>query len=173
MTDEKDAALALVKSSLARTRVAQIVLALFVVGLGYLISLAPDETSGLGMKIAAFGMAGFFGVIAAVLFYVALVKNSPSRSALVIALRDRPDDVVWLYQQDIEVSVNGIPGPVRDCNVIAKLADGSTVAMTVAKGRADALLDALARLAPAAAKGFSEEREAEFKRDPRAVAHRA
>jgi hypothetical protein len=54
--------------------------------------------------------------------------------------------------------------------VTTRLADGSTIAITVKKEKADELLAVLSALAPRAAVGFSEEREGQYKADPRSVA---
>jgi hypothetical protein len=169
MNAEQRTSLAVVRSALGRARVAQVVLGVIVAGLGWLFTLSLDETSTLGAKILVFCMTGFFALIAGVLFWVALYKSSPSRSPLIVALVERPDDVVWLYRQDTAVKVDGIDAPVVDTNIIARLADGSTVAITVKKTGASALMDALQVLAPAAATGHSDEREAQFKRDPRSL----
>jgi hypothetical protein len=169
MKSERDASLALVRRALARARVAQIVLGVVVAALGWLFTLALDAESTLGKKILIFGMIGLFAIMAGGLFWVALFKTSPSRSPLMRALIHRPDDVVWLYQQDTTVQANGIEAPVADTNIMARMADGSTVAVTVRKPDGPALMRALQTLAPRAATGFSEEREARFKIDPRSL----
>lgn len=170
MSTDREANLATVRAALGRARTMQLGLAVFVAAMAWLFTLSLDEKSTIGSLVLVYGMTGFFVLIAAVLTWVALVKNSPARSPLVVALRDRPDDVVWLYIQDIKVMVSGVDAPVRDCNVTAKLADGSTVAITVHKSKADPLMAALTALAPGAVVGFSDELEARFKANPRSVA---
>jgi hypothetical protein len=170
MTPEQASSLALVRGALGRARIAQVVLGLVVAGMGWLFTFSLDESSTLGSKIGVGVMSSFFALMAGVLFWVALFKNSPSRSPLVRALAEKPDTVVWLYQQDIDVQVNGVQAPVTNANVIVRLADGSTVAITVHKTKAASLMAALQTLAPQAVSGYSEEREALFKRDPRALA---
>jgi hypothetical protein len=166
MTPEHAAALSLVQSSLGRSRRGQMVLATIVAGLAWLCTLGIREDATFGRTLMTYGVIVFFGLMAVLLFWVALFKNSPTSSPLVVALRQNPDHVVWIFQQDVKVDVDGIPAPVRDANVISRLRDGSTVAMTVAKGDAPALLAALAMLAPRAATGFTTEREEQFKKDP-------
>lgn len=169
MNPDRQAALSLVTRSLSSAGVAQIGLGIFVLGFAYLFTLPVDETSTIAGMALAYGMSAFFVLIAGVLFWVALFKSRPSRSPLVRALRERPDDVVWIYRMDTNVSVGPIDAPVLQCNVVAGLADGSTVAMTVRIPAADDLLLALHTLATRAAVGFSEERQATFGRDPRAL----
>ncbi len=99
--------------------------------------MAPAGES-VGYSIAAWGMVAFFALIAGTLAWVALVKQNPRRAPLVVALRDRPDDVVWLYRKDFAVAMDGVRVSdavpvVRDCNLIASLADGSTCAIVVGK----------------------------------------
>jgi hypothetical protein len=65
--------------------------------------------------------------------------------------------------------VSGVEAPVRDANVVAKLADGGTVAITVAKAKAADVMAAIVALSPHAATGFDPEREAQFARDPRSL----
>ena len=169
MKPDRRASLALVRHALGRARFAQVGLGVFVAGLGWLFTLALDEKSGIGARILVWGMTGFFALIAAVLFWVGFFKSSPSRSPLVHTLMNQPDDVVWLYQQDAALQMNGTEVPVADTNIVARLANGSTVAITVNKKKAATLMNALQSLAPRAAIGFSEEREALFKLDPRAL----
>ncbi len=69
----------------------------------------------------------------------------------------------------VKVTMSGIETPVRDRNVFVKVADGSTTAITVHKAREGELMNALHVLAPRAATGFSQEREAQFKCDPRSL----
>ena len=170
MTTANDPSLALVQSALGRSRLALVVLAIVVAGLAWLCTLGVHEDGTLAARIMAWGVVGFFALLSVLLLWVAIYKNSPSRSPLVVALRNRPTDVVWIYQQDVAVNVHGIAAPVRDANVIARLRDGSTVAITVSRNAAPALLAALAALAPSAAVGYSSEREAQFEKDPQSVA---
>jgi hypothetical protein len=170
MTADRHANIQTVRAALGGARARQIGLAIFVAAMAALFTLAIDADSTLGAKVMVYVMTGLFGSLAAALVWIALVKSDPDRSPLMAALRDRPSDVVWLYVQDVKVDVDGIDAPVRDCNVTARLADGSTVAITVNKAKADGVMAALAALAPAAVVGFSEEREARYKADPRSVA---
>jgi hypothetical protein len=162
--------LALVSGALGRSRRAMVILAVVVFGLGGLCSLGLDEHPTMGAIVMVALVAGFFALLGVVLLWVGFVKNSPQRSPLVVALRERPDDVVWIYPQDVTVDVDGIAAPVRDSNVIAKLRDGSTVAITVNRSQAAALFGALTALAPGAATGFSEARQAQFKASPGSLA---
>jgi hypothetical protein len=159
-----------VSAALGRSRRALVILAVVVFGLGGLGSLALDEHPTTGAVVLVALVAGFFALLGVVLLWVGFVKNSPQRSPLIVALRERPDDVVWIYLQDVTVDVSGIAAPVRDANLIANLRDGSTVAITVQKAQAAALFDALAALAPGAATGFSEARQSQFRASPASLA---
>ncbi|MDB4932804.1 MAG: hypothetical protein JWM10_5288 [Myxococcaceae bacterium] len=170
MAASREENLTLVSAALGRSRRAMVILAVVVFGLGGLCSLALDEHPTTGAIVIVALVAGFFAMLGVLLLWVGFVKNSPQRSPLVVALRERPDDVVWIYLQDVAVDVSGIAAPVQDANVIANLRDGSTVAITVQKSQAPALLAALAALAPGAATGFSEARQAQFKGSPGSLA---
>lgn len=170
MVASREENLALVSAALGRSRRAMVILAVVVFGLGGLCSLALDEHPTTGAVVMVALVAGFFAMLGLLLLWVGFVKNSPQRSPLVLALRERPDDVVWIYQQDVTVDVSGIAAPVQDANVIANLRDGSTVAITVNRSQATALLGALTALAPGAATGFSEARQAQFKASPGSLA---
>jgi hypothetical protein len=151
MTTEQREALALIRSSLGRARVAQIILGLVFAGFAWLFTLAGETT--LGGKILMVTMTAFFMLVAAVLFWVALFKVSPSRSPLVRALVERPDDVLRVYEQAVQVEVHGVEAPTVDTNVMVQLADGSTVGITVNKAVAPRLVEAIRLLAPRAAVG--------------------
>jgi hypothetical protein len=170
MTAEREANLQKVRAALSRARAMQLGLAVVMAVLSGVVTLALDANASTGGRILVYAFAALFGGLAALFVWVALVKSSPDRSPLMVALRERPDDVVWLYVTDVRVNVSGIDAPVRDCNVTSRLADGSTIAITVKKERAEELLAALSSLAPRAAVGFSEEREKQYKVDPRSVA---
>jgi len=168
MTSDREANLQKVRAALTRARTMQLVLAVVMAGLAGLV-FAYDGEGTTGSRIFLYAFAALFAGFAGVFLWVALVKSSPERSPLIVALRDRPDDVVWLYVTDIKVDVSGIEAPVRDCNVTSRLADGSTVALTVHKSKADEVLAALVALAPRATVGFSEERAKQYEADPRSL----
>ncbi len=170
MAASREENLSVVTAALGRSRRAMVILAVVVFGLAGLCSQGLDERPTTGAIVMVALVAGFFTLLGILLLWVGFVKNSPQRSPLVVALRERPDDVVWIYQQDVTVDVSGIAAPVQDANVITNLRDGSTVAITVHKSQVTALLAALSALAPGAATGFSEERQAQFKASPGSLA---
>src|SRR5260221_13367707 len=130
MAEDRERNFQTVRSALSRARAMQLGLAIFLAAIAATCGFAFEGDS-TGARVMTYALMAFFGGLAALFLWVALVKTSPDRSPLVVALRDRPGDVVWLYVQDVKVDVSGIDAPVRDANVTARLADGSTVAITV------------------------------------------
>lgn len=169
MTAQRETSFETVRAALRRSRAGQLVLAGVLAAIAGLSTFGIDGDATTGDRVKTYGVTAFFGLVTLALVWSALVKSSPDRSPLMVALRTRPDDVVWLYVQHFDVNVGGINAPVRDCNVIARLADGSTAAITVSKAKADEVMAALIALAPRAVVGFSDEREARYKVDPRSV----
>jgi hypothetical protein len=169
MDAERRTSLAVVRRALGRARLIQLGFAVFVAVLGCIPLIGFDDRPTLTSKIVVGGIGGFLLLLAAVSLWAALVKSNPNRSPLIRALLEHPDDVVWLYESETAITVNGIEAPVSDTNIIAGLADGKTIAITIKKPNAAALLDALKALAPRATIGFTPERQAQFKRDPRSL----
>jgi hypothetical protein len=154
----------LIRRTLARNRrIFNIVGAVLVV-FGFLIlygslSDKPDEPG------AAWLMFGLFLGIGALMIWFAWAKCSPERSPLLIALEQHPSDVAWFYYQ--EVFVNGIKSP--SCNVcVYTVGRKAPHAINVQNRKRDEFLLALRTIAPHATEGYSKEREAQFKKDPRA-----
>jgi hypothetical protein len=158
-----------VRAAITGARGASIAVAVLTLGLGALIALGQDADATTATLVIAWSFGALFGAVGVLLFWVALVKLSPSRSPLLVALRERPSDLVWLYTQDVVVRAGGATLPPRNCVVYAKLADGSTVGVSVKKAKEQEMVGALRELAPAAVVGYTPEREARFKRDPRSV----
>ncbi len=159
-----------VRSAVTGARVASIAVAVLTLGLGALMVFAQDADATTTTLVLAYAFGGLFGLVGVLLLWVALVKLSSSRSPLLVALRERPTDLVWLYTQDVVVRAGGATLPPRNCVVYAKLADGSTVGLSVKKAKEAEIVGALRELAPGAVFGHSPEREARFKQDPRSVA---
>jgi hypothetical protein len=163
------AQLAVVRSALARARNAQLLIGGVLFAFA---SIGAGSFNGEGRtstKLVSTLCLILLTSAAVILFWVALTKSNPNRSRLVLALRNHPDTLVWIYAQDIASGTESGPARIRDRNVYVKFADGSTVALTVRKERADRLFEALKTLAPGVAEGFTAEREEQFKRDPRSL----
>ncbi len=176
MPIDDERAFQIVRTAISRTRRGLLIVGLGMLAFGGLFAsmlVRPDAVGiapGIGGLLIIGSFALFFGLIGGAMCWTALVKQRPDRAPLMIALRNRPELVVWIYAQDVEVIVEGIRAPVGDRNVIAKFADGSTIALTVKKEQADELLAALAQLATDATTGFTPEREEQFNKEPRSLA---
>jgi len=84
---EQEQSLEQIRKALGATRAKTLVLAIVVFGFAWPMLQAggPDATlAGSSPRMR----------------WVALVKSHPDRSPLVVALRDRPEHVVWIYTQD-------------------------------------------------------------------------
>jgi hypothetical protein len=73
-------------------------------------------------------------------------------------LRARGQDVVWMYALVVRNKATSW--------ILLRMADGSLVRLPAKFGAEEALLQALGRHLPRATTGFSEEREAQYRRDP-------
>jgi hypothetical protein len=162
----KEERLAVVAAALGRTRRASVILACVVLALA---GIAAGNVRSNAFVHWVIG--GFFAAVAMGLLWLGLVKNSPARSPLMRALRQRPDDLVWVYCKEFSVSVHGaeVPGVVRDVNIVANLVDGSACVLVVHKDRAREVLSAISAVAPRAATGYSDARQEEFRCDPRSL----
>jgi hypothetical protein len=169
MGAEQTPAYQTVRSAVASGRVAMIAVAVLTLGLGALIVLGQDDDATATLMIVAWVFGILFGVVGVALLWVAAVKLSPRRSPLLVALRERPADLVWLYTQDVVVRVSGAALPPRNCVVHVKFADGKSLGLNLKKTKEAEVLGAIRQLAPSAVFGYSPEREARFKQDPRSM----
>jgi hypothetical protein len=163
------AQLAVVRSALARARNAQLLIGGVLFAFASIGAGSFNSEGKTGSKLVSTLCLILLTSTAVILFWVALTKSNPNRSPLVLALRNHPDTLVWIYAQDIASRTESGPARIRDRNVYVKFADGSTVALTVRKERAGQLCEALKTLAPGVAEGFTPEHEEQFRRDPRSL----
>ena len=68
----------------------QLVLAVVMAGLCGLVAFVLDADATIGARLLMYGFAALFGGFAAMFVWVALVKTSPDRSPLMVALRELP-----------------------------------------------------------------------------------
>jgi hypothetical protein len=124
-------------------------------GVGWL-----DPSAGMGVQL---GLAIPFGIIGLLLLFVAF---RPAASHPVIRLlRERPQDVVWVYPAT--QSVNGVPSQTF---LNFGLVDGSSKALAIgAKNDPKPLLELARSSIPHATFGFSPETETRFKESPAAL----
>jgi hypothetical protein len=85
-------------------------------------------------------------------------------------LRERPQDVVWVYEQPVALSRNGVVIRTTYVACIA-LVDKTleTLDLGVKSADCDAEIALAAARVPRATVGFSDERMAQFARDPRSL----
>jgi hypothetical protein len=163
-----------------------------------LVALAMRKTLVIGLLIGgiavvvaiviavfAGGRSGWVALVPAVIgaALVARVLLSNQRVAIV---RDRPADIVWIFAEQIESRPSRFtegtpfdpdsdaavqPGPMVNYtySVNVYCADGRGWSLVVARDDVKPLLDALARLAPRAARGFTKELERTYRDDPRSL----
>jgi len=82
--------LEIVRRALVHTRNAQLIVGAAMFLFAALFATAFDSHATTAKQLTALGPAAFFGLVGALMLWVALVKNDPDRSPLLLALRDRP-----------------------------------------------------------------------------------
>jgi len=139
-------------------KVAGVVIAFVCFGIGALGF--ADDTAGLGIQL---GLAIPFGLIGLALLYLSF--RPASKHAAIVLLRERSQDVVWVYSST--QSVNGVHSQTF---LNFALSDGKQRMLAI--GKATDPQPLLARLhgsLPQATFGYSPELEAQFKRQPSAL----
>src|SRR5271167_2049018 len=103
--DKREQHLSVVKAALGRSRRASVLVALLMLGIAAIIRPGLEDLLTRSV-VLAWGVTACFAAVSAVLLWVGFYKNSPRRSPLIRALREDPDAVVWLFQQDVQVSLH-------------------------------------------------------------------
>jgi hypothetical protein len=78
-------------------------------------------------------------------------------------------DVVWVYPHETRVRINFITPVTVSNDVVIACRDGRCFYLPIPLGTADRLLSTVRALAPTAAVGYSADRDAKFRRDPRSL----
>lgn len=134
-----------------------------------ILAIVYDDTATRGMAIGLGVFAGVCGLLEVWAVYKVAQHWVPERAPVARILLDRPDDVVWIYVQEVQGQAYGVQ--MRKHNIKLALADGRTLlTLSVPHKRKDELLELLARLAPRAVFGYSRELAKRYKQDPRALA---
>lgn len=137
------------------SKVAGIVVALLCFGIASLGFL--DDTASLGVQL---GLAIPFGLIG--LGILVLAFRPPSKHPAIVALRDRPNDIVWVYT--VDQVVNGVKSQTF---IHLGLVDGKQRGLAIgAKTDPEPLLARLRALLGHATFGYAPELEAQFKKNP-------
>ncbi len=126
-------------------------------GLGVAVAVSGETGAGIGLA-AGFGALG----IALVLFVV--LKN-PENLPVVKVLRERSNDVVWVYHQRTLVN-----GRHTGTSFSLGLSDGRKVSTTVQPKWEQAAEQALQSLCRYATFGYDQQLETRFKTDPTSLA---
>ena len=112
-----------------------------------------------GALFAAFGLA---------IGRLAYTMRNPERAPVVTLVKERPQEVAWIYVQQIDSQAAGVS--VRKThNVKVANVDGKTYTLAVASDQIEGLLTLLSQASPQAAGGYSKELEAQYKQEPRSV----
>ena len=137
------------------SKVAGIIVALLCFGIGALGF--ADSSASLAIQL---GLAIPFGIIGLVM--LVLTFRPPSMHPAIRALRERSQDIVWVYTMN--QSVNNVPSQTF---VNLAMSDGKQRALAIgAKTDPTPLLDRLHAVLPHATFGYTPELEAQFKRQP-------
>ena len=128
---------------------------IMVLPVGFAAYLIPDaHAAGIYFFI------GISVVIGAALIVMSL--GDPAKHKSLSILRDRPNDVVWVY-------VHKVTGQNQNSHVMLGLADGSKVAVPAKVGDESELIGAIAQVVPGATLGFDPAHERTFKNNPSAL----
>lgn len=107
---------------------------------------------------------GSFGALGIGLVAHAELHMNPRRAPVLVALSRRSSEIAWIYRMDIRR--NG----VLQFAAVVRLFDGADLRFDVATGKVQEVFEALRVLAPNAVEGYSADRAAQFKADPRSFA---
>lgn len=136
-------------------KVGGIIVAILCFGIGALGF--ADQTAGVGIKL---GLAIPFGV--AGLVFLVLSFRPAEKHPVIVALRDHPGDIVWVYPGTMTVN-----GRHSQTFIHFGLASGKRKQLAIgARNDPRPLMDLAEQALPHATLGFSPEMEKAFKKDP-------
>jgi len=160
----------LIVKSLRRARCSFLFLAALTMPVGAFMLAAPLwSTEGHAIMFAAVGLGLLFFGFGVFALWMCVRYWDPARSPVMEVLRDRPHQIVWIYDQEIESRVAGAT-VARAHHIHLQLENGKGLKLSVASPDRDEVLTLLGRLAPRATFGYSRELRKQYKRDPRSVA---
>jgi len=114
-------------------------------------AFSPREAQGIVR------LAGFGAIVGALFFLPSL--GDPAKAKILRTLRDRRDDIVWLY-------VLQQRGQAAASWVMIGLSDGKIERVHATMGEESTVLNALRAYAPQATVGFSPQRQTQFASSP-------
>ena len=153
-------AIEIVRAQVIRFRRELTIFGASLVFIGALFALALPSAEDWSLAF----VIGFFVLLGAGMIWGAQVLFSPLRSPLLRAVTQRASEIAWIYHT--EYRTNGIKSP--SCNAVVGLLDGKSLTVNVPNKKVNEFFAALHTLAPHAVMGYSEDRAALFKKDPRA-----
>ncbi|MCB9779430.1 MAG: hypothetical protein H6742_12760 [Alphaproteobacteria bacterium] len=112
-------------------------------------ALSPPERN-LWVLCAGAGLLGL-------LFFIPALGD-PRKARPLQLLRERPQEIVWIYAFVVRNKATSW--------ILLRMADGKHLRLPVQFGGEDAVLQALGAYLPHATSGFSDERDAQYRRDP-------
>lgn len=140
------------------SKVGGVIVALLCFGIGA-VGFA-DDTASLGLQL---GLAIPFGLIGVAMLYLSF--RSPTKHAAIVVLRERPNDIVWVYP--LRQIINGVHSQTL---LNFGLVDGKQRGLAIGKQTdPEPLMARLHGSLPHATYGYSPELEAQFKRQPSAL----
>jgi hypothetical protein len=155
-------AVATLRFMLAKTRASKLMislLALAATGFFVVVALAVED-AGTGEKIFIFALGGIT-LIAAVLTGLSAWKlRNPKKAALMVVVNERPDDVVWVYVQEV------ISSGISSYNVFVCCNDGERHQLNLRQLDPTIALESMQTLFPKAIFGYNNDLKKNYERSP-------
>ena len=135
-------------------------LGIFMVLFGAALWLIPAKTDkDVLIKLGIMGFFALFGVL-----LVVLGLQDPERHKALVALRERADDIVWIYLHRTKRNGQQVSSVLR-----LGLTSGQLLGLPIQVSCEDERLALVMARAPHARVGYDRAIEQQFKRDPRSL----
>lgn len=135
---------------------------------GFMVAAPAWSNEARNITIACAVIGAIFLVFGAYLAWMTARLWRPESSPLMRVLRERPGDIAWIYEQQVNSRAGGVT-VARAYNIQIRLVDGKGHNLSVKGADRDEVMRLLGEIAPAATFGYSRELAKQFRRDPRSL----
>ena len=165
----------LILKALKKTAVRALWLAvlLLFVGVSCVLSVYFNPSS-LGMQITMYVLAAAF-IVGALKFVVQGIRMlaSPDTNELIVILRERPQEIAWAYETQVKGREATSGFEMQQSSLTVRMLNKKRFSLFAAKRDIKSMLEYVARTAPKAHIGYSEELEKMYRAHPASVMHAA